>query len=225
MTSRQKMNGRKALLSDFTAKPCAMLVIDVQVDFVAPDGFCAAHGADLSTMPAAIARIREAIALARRAAMPVCFVRLETRADTDSPALLRLMARQGRVGAHALCRAGTRGADYWAIAPQPGDGEIIKSRYDAFLETGLDAWLRRQGAQAIVVCGVSTDCCVDATARAAFLRDYDVLVLADACAAGTPEHHAAALSSLSRHVATVCDVAEFGAAIGQIQPANGEPVA
>ena len=49
--------------------------------------------------------------------------------------------------------------------------------------------------------GVSTDCCVDSTSRSAFQRDYDVFVVADACAAGSPHLHNGALSALEKNVA------------------------
>ncbi|WP_260929624.1 cysteine hydrolase family protein [Novosphingobium sp. 9] len=188
---------------------CALLVIDVQVDFVAPHGFCANAGADVTAMPQAIAAMQRNLHVARSVGMPICFVRLETSAETDSPAMLRHLDRQGRSGGAALCRVGTHGADYWGVSPSPGEHEIVKTRYDAFLETALDAWLRRQGAQVVVICGVSTDCCVDSTARAAFLRDYDVIVLADACAAGSAADHDAALAALGRHAALISDSANF----------------
>lgn len=189
-----------------------LLVIDVQLDFVAPEGACARGGADVSDMPAAISRIEDALGAARACGMEVCFVRLETSPGSDSPAMVRHMARRGMAGGEVLCRAGSPGADYWRVRPGPGEREVTKSRYDAFLETGLDALLRRLGARTVVLTGVSTDCCVDATARGAFQRDYDVLVLGDACAAGTRDFHEAALGALSRYAATISDTASFVAA-------------
>lgn len=203
-----------ACLADAKA---ALLVIDVQVDFVAPEGFCARAGADVSAVPAAIARMRQAVSAARGAGMAIVFVRLETAPETDSPAMLAHMARQGRGGGAALCRAGTAGSGYWGIRPEAGDLEVIKSRYDAFLETPLDARLRQRGIALLVMAGVSTDCCVDSTARAAFMRDYDVIVLADACAAGTRADHEAALGALGRYAATIADTDDFVAALGQVQ--------
>jgi nicotinamidase-related amidase len=205
-----------SLLGDGRA---ALLVIDVQVDFVAPHGFCAQRGADVSLVPALLDAIRRASVAARRAGQPVVFVRLETSSQTDSPAMLGHVARRGTPDGAALCRAGTLGADYWGIGPVPGDIEIVKSRYDAFLETSLDARLRQRGIETVVVTGVSTDCCVDSTARAAFMRDYNVVVLADACAAGSAQDHAAALSALGRHAATIARTADFVAALDQIATA------
>jgi nicotinamidase-related amidase len=191
----------------------ALLVIDVQRDFVAPDGFCGAAGADLSAMPAAIEAIAQTIAAARSAGVRIVFVRLFTSADADSPAMLRQMERRGRAGGAALCRTGTAGADYFGVAPQPGDVEVIKRRYDAFLETDLDARLRALGIRSLLVTGVSTDCCVDSTARAAFQRDYDVFVVSDACAAGSPELHRSALIALDRNIGMLVTADTVSAAL------------
>jgi nicotinamidase-related amidase len=185
----------------------ALLVIDVQRDFAAAGGFSDAGGGDLSTMEPAIDAIQSIIPAARRAGLAVVFMRVITREETDPPALLRLMARRGRPGGAALCRAGTAGAAYYRVAPQPGDIEIEKIRFDGFIETTLDEQLRARGVDAVIVTGISTDCCVDATARSAFQRDYDVFVVADACAASSPYLHYGALAALERNVALLVDAA------------------
>lgn len=215
------MSLRDPLISSLSGAAAALLVIDVQVDFVAPEGFCAVRGADVSAVPAAIAQMHRAVVAARAAGLTIVFIRLETSSETDSPAMLAHMERLGLPGGAALCRAGTPGCGYWGIAPEAGDLEVVKSRYDAFLETPLDARLRQRGIGLLVVTGVSTDCCVDSTTRAAFMRDYDVIVLADACAAGSAEDHAAALGALGRYAATIADTASFVAAL---EPGGGAAV-
>lgn len=212
------------LASCLRGRRAALLLIDVQVDFVAPDGFCARHGADVSPALTAIVQMRQAAAAARQAGLTVVFVRLETSPQTDAPAMLRHMDRRGTPGGAALCRKGESGSDYWDIAPEPGDFEIVKSRYDAFLDTTLDALLRQRGIETVVLGGVSTDCCVESTARAAFMRNYDVVVLSDACAAGTHADHAAALAALGRYAATIAQTQAFLAALRDpvpLLPADG----
>ena len=191
----------------------ALVVIDIQKDFVAEDGFCGLAGADLTTMPAAIDRIERMIDAARSAAIPVVFVRLFTTPESDSPAMLRLMERRGRAGGAGLCRTDTPGAEYHRVRPAAGDVEVIKRRYDAFLETDLDARLRARGIDTLLVTGVSTDCCVDSTARAAFQRDYDVFIVSDACAAASPALHLGALAALERNVAMLVDTDTAAAAL------------
>ncbi len=185
----------------------ALLVIDIQRDFVAPGGFSHAAGGDIATMEPAIDAIMAIIPAARRAGLTLAFMRVITRPETDPAVLLRLMERRGRAGGAALCRAGTKGADYYRVQPEPGDIEIEKIRFDSFLETTLDQQLRDRGIDTLIVTGVSTDCCVDSTSRSAFQRDYDVFVVADACAAGSPHLHHGALAALERNVALLVDAA------------------
>jgi nicotinamidase-related amidase len=185
----------------------ALLVIDIQHDFCAPNGFSGRFGGDLSTMEPAIDAALRIIPAARRAGLTLVFMRVITRPETDPLPLLRLMERRGRAGGAALCRAGTPGAGYYRVAPEPSDIEIEKIRFDSFIGTDLDAQLRARGIDTVIVTGVSTDCCVDSTSRSAFQRDYDVFVVTDACAAGSPHLHYGALAALERNVALLVDAA------------------
>jgi|SRR5579859_3126223 len=179
----------------------ALFVIDIQRDFCAADGFSARIGSDMSTMEPAIDAVLRIIPAARKAGLKLVFMRVITRDETDPAVLKRLMDRRGRSGGQALCRAGTPGADYYRVTPEPQDIEIEKIRFDSFIETTLDEQLRAAGIDTIIVTGVSTDCCVDSTSRSAFQHDYDVFVVADACAAGCPHLHNGALSALEKNVA------------------------
>jgi nicotinamidase-related amidase len=179
----------------------AVFAIDFQRDFCATDGFSAKVGSDMSTMEPAIDAALDVIQAGRKAGLKLVFMRVITREETDPAVLKRLMDRRGRSGGQGLCRAGTPGADYYRVKPEPGDIEIEKIRFDSFIETDLDEQLRANGIDTLIVTGVSTDCCVDSTTRSAFQRDYDVFVVADACAAGTPHLHNGALSALEKNVA------------------------
>ncbi len=96
-------------------------------------------------------------------------MRVVTRPETDSRALKNFMARRGRAGSEAICRAGDSGfRTITASSRNAGDIEIRKVLYDSFHGTDFDEQLRARGVDTLVVCGLSTDCCVDSTARAAF---------------------------------------------------------
>ena len=179
----------------------ALLVIDVQVDFAAPTGAIGRTSADISMAEAAVARIEALITAARGASVPVAFTRVVTRPETDPQALTTWMERRGTPGEGAICRAGGGGADYWRVAPQPGEIEIEKLVYSSFHGTDLDARLRARGVDTLVVTGVSTDCCVDSTVRDAFHRDYHVFVVSDACATYDGALHVASLNVLQMHCA------------------------
>jgi nicotinamidase-related amidase len=139
-------------------------------------------------------------------------MRVVTRRETDSRALRNFMARRGREGSEAICRADDIGSDYYRIFPAAGDIEIQKVLYDSFHGTDFHEQLRARGIDTLVVCGLSTDCCVDSTARAAFHRDYDVFVVSDACAAYEPGLHESSLSAMEKNCVLLTTTAAVEAA-------------
>lgn len=190
----------------------ALVVVDVQTDFAAPFGLLGRVGVDLSSVPPALANIQALIAAARVSGATLAFMRVVTRPETDSTALKTLMARKGTPGGEAICRAEDGGADYYAVAPEPGDIEIEKRMFDSFHGTDLDAQLRERGIETLVMSGFSTDCCVDETARAAFHLDYHVFVVSDACAAYDDALHWGALNVLHKNCALLVRSADVVAA-------------
>jgi nicotinamidase-related amidase len=188
----------------------ALVVVDVQTDFAAPFGLLGRVGADLSGVEPAIDRIERLIAAARKAGATVAFMRVVTRPETDPAALKTLMVRKGMPGGEAICRIDDGGADYYRVAPEPGDIEIQKLLFNSFHGTDLDQQLRDRGIDTLVMTGFSTDCCVDATARDAFHRDYHVFVVSDACDAYEPDLHSGTLNVLRKNCAllTTTDAVE-----------------
>jgi ureidoacrylate peracid hydrolase len=183
----------------------ALLVVDMQVDFATADGAAGLDGQDLSAVQPALANAARLAETARAADVGVVFVRLETRVEDDSPAWIERSRRRGQAPekALALCRAGTRGAEF-AVAPDsPSDVVITKRRYSAFVGTSLDAILKQGRIDTLVVCGLTTECCVDSTVRDAYHRDYHVFLAGDACASYDSTLHNAALQSLDLHFTIV----------------------
>lgn len=192
----------------------AVIVIDMQVDFASPEGAAGRWGMDLSSVPAALAAAERLVAAARGAGVPVIFTGLYTTPETDSPAWGERMRRRGggSMTDVAICRAGEAGGDFVGPRPQPGDLVIRKTRYSGFWGTDLDARLKALGVDTLVLAGLTTECCVDGTARDAFNLDYHVFVVADACAAYEPDLHAGALKMLDLNTAVVTDTANVAAA-------------
>jgi nicotinamidase-related amidase len=212
MRSHPVMGAAVAGLADWIAPArAALVIIDMQVDFASPEGAIGAAGVDMSVVQPALAAAERLAAAARAAGAPVVFVGLQTDAAQDSAAWLERMARRGgdpKVEA-ALCRRGSPGAAFVGPTPLAGEPVIAKRRYSAFFEADLDGVLQALGVDTLVVCGLTTECCVDCTVRDAFHRDYHVFIVSDACAAYDPAVHLAALASLEQHCAmlTITDAA------------------
>lgn len=183
----------------------ALLIIDMQVDFGDPHGAAGAAGHDLSAIPSALANARRLADAARSADVPVIFIRLETSPESDSPVWAEWARRRGQSPqqALALCRAGTPGAELMLAASAVNDRVIIKHRYSAFFRTPLEAMLRDENRDTLVVCGLTTECCVESTVRDAFHHDFHVFLAGDGCASYDSTLHEAALRSLDQNFAVI----------------------
>ena len=179
----------------------ALLVVDMQRDFVEPDGLFARLGVDLSMY--ATARPRMAALLTAARARGVLVVHLQNTAlparRSDSPAQIRFNLRM-----HAAARRagpplrytvpGTPGHDLVEdLAAEPDELIVRKYRSSGFWGTNLDLLLRSNGIRTVVVSGCTTEGCVDSTARDALFNDYYVVVAGDAVASDDPAQHEAAL--------------------------------
>ena len=189
----------------------ALVVIDMQVDFAAPDGVLGRAGVDMSTVAPALEAAERLVTAAREAGTPVVFVGLQTAASTDSPSWReRMRRRSGDPDSDsALCRSGTRGADFYGPLPLPGEPVVAKTRYSGFHRADLDELLKGLGVDTLVVCGLTTECCVDCTVRDAFHLDYHVFIATDACAAYDLRVHEAALESLELNCAILADTSDI----------------
>jgi ureidoacrylate peracid hydrolase len=200
----------------------AVVAIDMQVDFAFPGGALGKAGLDMGAAVAAVDVATDLVTAARRAGVPIIFVGLATSADTDSPAWREWRRRGGESGDGGLCRSGTPGVDFVGPQPLPDDPVVLKTRYSGFYQTNLDEVLRELGVDTLVLCGLTTECCVDCTARDAFHRDYFVFVADDACAAYSDDVHRSALANLALNCATVLPSSAIAAA-WQEAPEQGNP--
>jgi nicotinamidase-related amidase len=129
------------------------------------------------------------------------FAGLIARSGDDTPMLREWMVRRGHEKDPPLCREGSKGAEFIGVQPLAGEAVFFKTRYNAFAGTGLDAHLRALGRDTLVIAGLTTECCVDSTARDAFERDYHVFIARDAVAAYEKDLHEAALKALELNCA------------------------
>ncbi|PZC48284.1 MAG: ureidoacrylate peracid hydrolase [Chloroflexi bacterium] len=180
-------------------KHTALLVIDMQNDFCHDEGALGKHGYDVKRVQDIVPPMNRLIAEARRTGMPVIFARAVHNEWTDSnPRKERHLGKY-----RSNCQEGTWGAEWYGIAPEPGEQIITKNRYSAFINTNLDLILRSQGIKTIITTGTSTDACVESTARDGFMLDYYVVFVDDCSGAVTPEAHEGALRAIKTHFGVV----------------------
>lgn len=195
---------------------CLLLVVDVQVDFAAPDGAMALFGADLSAVAPSIARMRALIAAARARGLAIGWLRVLTDPTTDNPAAKRFYAWRGLPpSALNVCRDGERGSAYYELIPECGDLQVEKRQYSGFYGTELESLLRARQVQSLLLVGLTTECCIDCTARDAFHRGFDVIIPSDACAAYAEATHWSALANLSANCALLTDTITLLRCLGQ----------
>src|SRR3954468_3818746 len=186
----------------------ALVIIDMQVDFGSPAGEMARRGADVAACQAAARKAETLVEAARAVGVPVVFVRLLTHPGGENRIMRESKQRQGD-DEPDLCVEGTRGADF--MGPQPREGEAIfsKNHFSAFARTGLADQLHSQGVDTLVLAGLTTECCVQSSAWAAFEQDFHIFIAEDACAAYEEALHRHALKALEMSAAIVLPVKEF----------------
>jgi ureidoacrylate peracid hydrolase len=183
----------------------ALLVVDVQNDFCHRDGGLAQAGGDMTAIERAIGKLDDTIRHARKAGIPVIFLRIVQSPETNSEAWESLEPEAGP----RLVVAGSWGADYYPpIGPAEGELEIVKHRHSGFVATPLDLALRSRGIKTVVLGGVASNVCVEATARDAADYDYYVVVLSDASGAVRDELHEASLYTIRTYIGQVACAAE-----------------
>jgi biuret amidohydrolase len=187
----------------FERASCALVIIDMQRDFVDPGGFGEALGNDVSLLRKAIGPTRKVLEAARKNGMLVVHTREGHRPDlSDLPLNKKLRGRlkngigdPGPMG-RILVR-GEYGHDIVdALKPAPGEPVVDKPGKGAFYATDLDSLLHNRGVGQLVVCGVTTEVCVNTTVREANDRGYDCLVLEDCVGSYFPEFQQAALKMI-----------------------------
>jgi ureidoacrylate peracid hydrolase len=191
-------------------KRTALLVIDLQVDFAAPEGAMARSGADIGPARAAQEEIAALVEAARTAGVPCIFSRAVTAPERQTAIEAEGRARHGEP-APTICLAGSHGVDF--VAPRPREGELVitKQRYSVFPGTGLAETLKGRGIDTLIFCGLTTECCVQSSAWDAFERDFHVFIAEDAVAAYESGLHQAALRSLELSGAVLAPAAGFAA--------------
>jgi nicotinamidase-related amidase len=204
----------------------ALLLIDFQNDFCAAEGATGRTGASMRMIDAAVRRTRHLLRSAREHGIFVVHVRAEYGKpwrSASSPYRFPVEGRREPAVWTAsasdmstnrwfeeeeteVCRTGTWGAEFVeGLRPEPGEAVITKHRFGAFASTGLDQLLRARGLSSLIVAGVTTNCCVETTAREAVMREFNLIVVEDCV--GVKDHladlHRATLEALATYFGLV----------------------
>ena len=211
-----------SLLDSLTPARTALLVIDMQCDFLLPEGYAAQAGLNIAPLVAAIRPIQKLLAVARTAGLLIVHTReghLPDLSDCPPYKLERSRRANAEIGSKGplgrLLVRGEVGHDFVeALRPQAGEIVIDKPGYSAFAHTMLQQALTRRGIETLIITGVTTEVCVSSTLRTAVDLGYRCITVSDACASGDLALHKAALAMIGveggvfGEVATTAAVAE-----------------
>jgi nicotinamidase-related amidase len=179
---------------DLIAAQAGLVIIDMQRDFLEPGGFGAVLGNDVSLLRRTIAPTRRLLDAARMSGLTVIHTREGHRADlADLPPAKKARGRlPNRIGDPGpMGRILIRGEPGHDIIPElypvPGEPVVDKPGKGAFHATDLETMLKNRGITQLVVCGVTTEVCVNTTVREANDRGYECVVVEDCVGSYFPE--------------------------------------
>jgi nicotinamidase-related amidase len=183
----------------------ALLVIDMQRDFLDPRGYVAQSGVDVSLLRVTIEPVQRLLAAARSLGVRVIHTREGHRPDLSDLTPFKRQRTQGSGAAIGspgplgrLLVRGEYGHDIVdEVAPWPGEAVVDKPGFGAFYATDLELLLRAGEITHLALAGVTTDICVHTTLREAIDRGFFCTTISDACAAGDPDVHAAMLKCIA----------------------------
>jgi len=196
----------------------ALIVVDMQNGFCHENGSFAGFGFDVSPLRSAVPGCRALVDGAHQAEVPVVFTRYVYQPGYVDGGLL-----PGEL-LPAIKERGSLAAGSWdaelvdELVPGPRDVVIEKSRYSGFYGTRLEPLLTSLDTRSLVICGVTTNMCVETTARDASQRDYRTFVVEDATGELDLDRHRNALAAIAFGFGWVVPVAEVQAAWGAEAP-------
>jgi nicotinamidase-related amidase len=172
----------------------ALLLVDVLNDFLAPDGKVNARIQQQIEQVGLIGNLTRLIAGARAAGLQIAYAPHGLH-DHSFDDVKYVPVRMQYAMEHHVFWEGEKGSDFFELF-RPQDGDIVSSRhrtFNGFMGTDLDAKLKARGIEKLIFAGLTSQTCVEGTARHATEAGYHVTFLTDAVAEFTPEAHKAAL--------------------------------
>ena len=160
------------LKEKISPKHTALLVIDVQNDFAAPDGLLAKGGRDMLMVEPMIEKLQKTIAIAQVTGVPIFY----TQQIYDRSKLTELQKEQYDMdGKYITCDIKTDGYKFYKIKPST-ESVFVKYNYNAFSNPELEKKIKEHGIKTLVIAGMDTYWCVETAIRNAFDLGYKVVV-------------------------------------------------
>ena len=191
------------LAEQIEPKHTALIIIDPQKDFCAPDGAVAKFlGKDISRIQDAVKRLNPFIEKARRAGLPVIWVRGIASDDKSRP---NAKARRAERGNIVVTKEGSDGVNWYSELSQPLPTEriITKWNYDAFEDTELNLLLSSKGIKTLLFTGFATNICVETSARHAYVKGYYIVLVSDCTDTHTQQEHESTVFNIKNYFGKV----------------------
>lgn len=194
-------------------KNTAVLIIDMQNAFLKDEGSIGKMGIPIERAKESIPEILKTLPKLRKAGFPVVYTKMSLRPDYEDAGILK----EAFPPLHGLghCVAGTWDEEIIdELKPAKDDYIILKNRFDGFYNTGLDTQLRCLGVKNLIVMGIATNICLEATVRSAFHRDYRCFVPLETTRSYTEDMEKGAIENFRFGFAKVMRIDELFTQLG-----------
>jgi ureidoacrylate peracid hydrolase len=200
------------------SKNPALLVIDMQNEFVEEGAYYSAHPNSLKILP----NIERIIKTCRGLGIPVIW----TMCDHGPPAGGLLLEKFPPIRDERILWRDTHSYELYPdmIQPEKDEFKLVKHKYDSFDGTDLEMYLRNKKVNTLIITGISTNICCETTARTAFSKDYYVGFVSDATACADQSTHEATLRNIEYAFGRVLSTKELTDELSHREPIESTPL-
>lgn len=198
----------KVLYKTLETDKTALLIIDMQNDFVSDRGYLGLKGQKLDMVRDTIPALKTLLEHFRTSGMKVIYTQTVHYKYTNTENWVSRTAQKSLDP--SICKPDTWGAEIIGeLSPKENEPVVVKHRYDAFLDTDLQLILRAAGIENLVIVGTQTNLCVDTTARRAYMMDYATILAEDCVSTPETEFHQPMLDNFRKNFGYVMKSAEI----------------
>jgi len=179
---KEDRSGLERLRAKLNPESTALIIIDMQRDFCCEGGSFHRRGFDIRPAQELAGRLNTFLKEARGVLKHIIHLKMMKIPELASPVVDELY---GRINKERFIDPAF--AEFYEIIPQPGDVIIPKYKYSGFVSTYLDQYLRIKRITTLIITGLSTNVCVESTARDGFMREYYIVIPSDLTEGTSPE--------------------------------------